>query len=196
MSIEPRKQPKQSRSVATVDAVLEATAHILEHEGLSALNTNRIAEKAGVSVGSLYQYFPTKEAILTEIIRRKRERLISAVENALDGSEGQAFELGMERLVAAVVANQLHWPKLARSLEYAEAFLPLEVETDVLKRRIGELIGGFLAHHKVENLHVATQDVIAMTRGIVETAGLNNETDQAEISLRVGRAVRGYLGRS
>lgn len=196
MSIEPRKQPKQSRSVATVDAVLEATAHILENEGLSALNTNRIAEKAGVSVGSLYQYFPTKEAILTEIIRRKRERLISAVESALDGSEGQTFELGMQRLVAAVVANQLHWPKLARSLEYAEAFLPLEVETDVLKRRIGELIGGFLAHHKVENLYVATQDVIAMTRGIVETAGLNNETDQAEISLRVGRAVRGYLGRS
>lgn len=196
MSIEPRKQPKQSRSVATVDAVLEATAHILENEGLSALNTNRIAEKAGVSVGSLYQYFPTKEAILTEIIRRKRERLVSAVESALDGSEGQAFELGMQRLVAAVVANQLHWPKLARSLEYAEAFLPLEVETDVLKRRIGELIGGFLAQHKVENLQIATQDVIAMTRGIVETAGLNNETDQAEISLRVGRAVRGYLGRS
>lgn len=196
MSIEPRKQPKQSRSVATVDAVLEATAHILENEGLSALNTNRIAEKAGVSVGSLYQYFPTKEAILTEIIRRKRERLVSAVESALDGSEGQAFELGMERLVDAVVANQLHWPKLARSLEYAEAFLPLEVETDVLKRRIGELIGGFLAQHKVKNLQIATQDVIAMTRGIVETAGLNNETDQAEISLRVGRAVRGYLGRS
>lgn len=65
----PRKSPSQPRSRATYLAILEATAHILEAEGLDAANTNRIADRAGVSIGSLYQYFPGKTAIFAELIR-------------------------------------------------------------------------------------------------------------------------------
>ena len=53
-----RKSPAQSRSRATVEAILDAAAHILVTQGFAAASTNRIAEKAGVSIGSLYQYFP------------------------------------------------------------------------------------------------------------------------------------------
>jgi AcrR family transcriptional regulator len=58
----PRKLPQQDRSKVTVDAILTATAHILTQEGYDRTTTNRIAELAGVSIGSLYQYFPSKEA--------------------------------------------------------------------------------------------------------------------------------------
>lgn len=71
----PRRQPKQRRSQFTRDAIFEATAQILEAQGEAALTTNRIAERAGVSVGTLYQYFANKEAILVGIARRESERL-------------------------------------------------------------------------------------------------------------------------
>ncbi|MCA3366430.1 MAG: helix-turn-helix transcriptional regulator, partial [Roseomonas sp.] len=66
----PRKQPIQDRSRETVGAILEAAARILEAEGLEAANTNAIAARAGVSIGSLYQYFPDKVAIFAELIRQ------------------------------------------------------------------------------------------------------------------------------
>jgi AcrR family transcriptional regulator len=59
-----RRQPRQARALATRAAIFEATARILEAQGEAALNTNRIAERAGVSVGTLYQYFADKQAIL------------------------------------------------------------------------------------------------------------------------------------
>ena len=62
--IYPRKQPRQERSQLMVDDILEAARLILQQEGWSAFNTNRVVEIAGVSIGSLYQYFPSKELLL------------------------------------------------------------------------------------------------------------------------------------
>lgn len=66
-----RRAPKQGRSQDTVEVILQAAARILEREGPDALNTNAIAERAGVSVGSLYEYFPSKEAVLIALARRQ-----------------------------------------------------------------------------------------------------------------------------
>lgn len=71
---EPRKQPRQARSRALVEAILDATERVLAHEGPDAASTTRIAEVAGVSVGSLYQYFPSREALLAAVIERRVER--------------------------------------------------------------------------------------------------------------------------
>ena len=68
-----RKQPKQGRAVATVTAIVDAAARILTEDGYAAASTNRVAERAGVSIGSLYEYFPGKEAVFAEL--RKREGL-------------------------------------------------------------------------------------------------------------------------
>jgi AcrR family transcriptional regulator len=77
--IHPRKRPRQQRSEATVDAILEAAARILEGAGLNAVTTNAVAEHAGVSIGSLYQYFPGKTALLAELIRRERDILTARI---------------------------------------------------------------------------------------------------------------------
>ena len=63
-AVAPRKRPLQERSRSTVDVVLEAAAQVLERDGYTATTTDLIAERAGVSIGTLYQYFPNKDAIL------------------------------------------------------------------------------------------------------------------------------------
>jgi AcrR family transcriptional regulator len=72
----PRKQASQVRSRATVDALIEATARILVSEGFDRSSTNRIAEKAGVSIGSLYQYYPSKEGLVAAVIDRHNQELM------------------------------------------------------------------------------------------------------------------------
>lgn len=71
----PRKEPRQDRSKATVDAILDATAIVLVKDGYEAATTNRVADVAGVSIGSLYQYFPTLESMVTALLRRHRGEL-------------------------------------------------------------------------------------------------------------------------
>ncbi|GLQ94410.1 TetR/AcrR family transcriptional regulator [Dyella acidisoli] len=70
----PRKRPRQARSTVTVDAILQAAAYILEKHGWEGFTTNRVAERAGVNIASLYQYFPNKESIVVELQRRHIEK--------------------------------------------------------------------------------------------------------------------------
>src|SRR3984885_9989466 len=79
----PRKSASQQRSQITVNALLEATARILVREGFDKASTNRIAEVAGVSVGSLYQYFPSKEAIVAALIDLHNSQVMRAVQSEL-----------------------------------------------------------------------------------------------------------------
>src|SRR5258705_11185680 len=78
-----RRKPHQTRAVDTVEAIFEATARILQSEGRAGLNTNRVAELAGVSIGTLYSYFPNKEAILLAMARRETEAVRASVAKAL-----------------------------------------------------------------------------------------------------------------
>ncbi len=66
----PKKLPRQARSRATFDAIVEACARLLEARGYAALTTNHIARRAGVSIGTLYEYFPSKESVVYEVVRR------------------------------------------------------------------------------------------------------------------------------
>jgi AcrR family transcriptional regulator len=75
----PRKRPRQQRGKDTVDSILEATARVLKHAGFDGLTTNAVAAKAGVSIGSLYQYFPNKEALVSALIERHCEEMNSAI---------------------------------------------------------------------------------------------------------------------
>src|SRR3569833_4450963 len=79
----PRKDASQERSRATVAALVEATARILVREGFDKASTNRIAEVAGVSVGSLYQYFTSKEALVAAVIDRHNEEIMGIVRATL-----------------------------------------------------------------------------------------------------------------
>ncbi len=100
-----RKRPRQSRSRETVEAILTATADILARKGYAALTTNRIAERAGVNIASLYQYFPGKEAIVAELRRRHGAAARTAVRRILAEDAESDLESTLRRLVAAGVAE-------------------------------------------------------------------------------------------
>ena len=101
--INPRKKASQERSRATVDALVEATARILVREGFDKASTNRIAEVAGVSVGSLYQYFPSKEALVAAVIERHNQEIMQTVRGELAEVASQPMEQGVRKLVAVAV---------------------------------------------------------------------------------------------
>jgi AcrR family transcriptional regulator len=88
----PRKKPLQSRSTVTVEAILEATVRILERAQDARFTTKQVAEVAGVSVGSLYQYFPNKQALVSELVRRKLTHLVAITRAACDDAPEGARE--------------------------------------------------------------------------------------------------------
>ena len=89
-TMKPRKSARQARSAATIEVIVEAAARILETAGPAGFTTNAVAERAGVSVGSLYQYFPNKDAITRALIRRELEMLKEAV-TAIDLAQAVDF---------------------------------------------------------------------------------------------------------
>ena len=112
----PRKQASQDRSRATVDALIEATARILVREGFDKASTNRIAEVAGVSVGSLYQYFPGKEALVAALIDRHNQKIMRAVRGELAEAMHLPVEQAVRKLVAVAIKAHRIDPRLHRVL--------------------------------------------------------------------------------
>ena len=112
----PRKHASQERSRATVDALIEATARILVREGFDRASTNRIAEVAGVSIGSLYQYFPGKEALVAAVIDRHSRDTMRVARRALAEVAAQPIEAAVHKIVAAAIEAHRIDPKLHRVL--------------------------------------------------------------------------------
>jgi AcrR family transcriptional regulator len=127
-ALSPRKTARQERSRATVEALLEATADILIRHGYAKLTTNRIAERAGVNIASLYQYFPGKEAIVAELRRRHGAEQRAAVRRLLSERRGRSLESTLRALVSTGIAAHAVSPALHRvfteelpPLNYADA---------------------------------------------------------------------------
>jgi AcrR family transcriptional regulator len=110
--LKPRKRAAQQRSRATVAALVEATARILVTEGYEKASTNRIAEVAGVSIGSLYQYFPSKEALVRAVAERHNEEIMSAVGATLTEMEELPVAEAVRGLVAVAVEGHRVDPQL------------------------------------------------------------------------------------
>lgn len=100
---EPRKRPRQARSKATVEAILEATARILRSEGYAGLSTNKAAKLAGVSVGSLYQYFPNKTALVTALVEQHAQTIRGIVAAGFIEFAGEPLPTVARKLVAAML---------------------------------------------------------------------------------------------
>jgi AcrR family transcriptional regulator len=111
-----RRQPKQRRSRQTVEAVLDAVVRILKRDGIDAVTTNRIAEVAGVSIGSVYQYFPDKRAIFTALHDRQVEEIARLIESTLVAHAGSAFADLVRALVEALVDAHASDPELHQLL--------------------------------------------------------------------------------
>jgi AcrR family transcriptional regulator len=113
---QPRKKPRQPRAQATVDAMLEATAQVLKKVGYDRLTTNKVAEAAGVSVGSVYQYFPGKEALLIALMLRVAEKQRAAFVASLARSADAPIEDAIAGVLDSILAQTEIDPSLSAAL--------------------------------------------------------------------------------
>lgn len=190
-SLRPRKQPSQCRSADMVEAILEAAARVLEREGLERFNTNRVAAIAGVSVGSLYQYFPNKDALTAALIEHTQADLDAALAGAAAGCEGRTLAASLRLLARAAIAWQSRRPRLAAALDYEEGRLPVASLLDATVAGIRDRIAGVLRRHAREivvgDLAVAAADIQTMARALIDA------DTGADIEDRIVRAALGYL---
>jgi len=100
----PRKEPTQERAAFTVDAIVTAVEQVLEQGGVAALNTNRVAELAGVSIGTLYQYFPNKESLVGAVQARYLDHTFGLCRAALAAAAGVPLADVIARVTTALVA--------------------------------------------------------------------------------------------
>src|SRR5580692_1576366 len=145
--LEPRKLPSQQRSEATVEAILQAAAQVFERHGYAAGTTNRIVERAGVSIGTLYQYFPNKDAILVALVHRHLAESTAALQPHLQRlNRGARFEDVLPNIVHAMVAMHALTSGLHRVL-FEETPLPstLRAELDELEDQLVDVAAEALA---------------------------------------------------
>ncbi|KRF01878.1 TetR family transcriptional regulator [Frateuria sp. Soil773] len=192
-SLRPRKKPVQPRAVETYAWMLEAAAQILESQGIDAFNTNLVAERAGVSIGSLYQYFPGKEALLVALMQREKACMGADAATALAAPDGRA---ALAHMVGAAVRHQLDRPELARLIDVEETRPGVQQEVENVSNYLG-LLRSTLARPDLPpqpDPEAAAADIAALVRLLVDAAGARGETDAQHLERRVLAAILGYLG--
>lgn len=131
--LEPRKSPVQARSAASVDAILEATIQVLLSMGKERLTTTRVALRAGVSVGTLYQYFPNKGALLQAALKRHLDEVTEAVERVCQEQRGNPLRHMATSLINAFLEAKMRDSKTSVAL--------YSVSSDVDGAKIVERMG-------------------------------------------------------
>ena len=112
----PRRKAKHDRSRQTVRDLLEGAARVLEREGYADASTNRIAEAAGLSVGSLYEYFPNKEAIFEALVRQEIDVIAAAIRGAPVDADAPLHD-SLHRVLELSMAAMRRGPEFLRSLQ-------------------------------------------------------------------------------
>jgi len=171
----PRKVPRQDRSRATVDAILEAAARVLVKEGFERTTTNRVALAAGVSVGSLYQYFPSKEALVAALIERHNQEMQMAVLAELHRVRTLPLEQAARAMVELCVQAHAVEPELHRVLMEQVPRHGRLAKLGEFELRIQDLIVTYLEEHRAQlrvadlklAAFLAAASVEAMTHGVV-----------------------------
>jgi len=198
-AISPRKQPGQARSRALVEAILDATARVLVRRGLAGANTNAIAELAGVSVGSLYQYFPGKHALVAALHERHARELLAVIEREIASAPARSLAGTVRSLVRAVIEAHLVDPALHRVLETEAAGLDVASALDgALFERVRALLEAHRARVAPPDLALAAHVVMRVVDTLVHAAVVDPPAGfhSAALEAEVVRAVLGYLEHS
>jgi len=187
-----RKQPRQARSRATVTAILEATIRILDREGADAATTTRIAEVAGISIGTLYQYFSHRDAILDALQDREFDRAMELMQRVLSRSgQGLGREVARE-VIEGLLRLYAEAPGLHRVLALEGLRVTPAVRVHAFDVRVVGLVRSFLSASSLpirrKNLDAAAfvvfQSVRAslLARMLEEPPGLDDETLTEELT--------------
>ena len=160
LNTNPRKSASQQRSLLTVNTIVEATARVLMKEGYDRASTNKIAAVAGVSIGSLYQYFPSKEALVAAVSERHSQEVLQLMHNALAKVATLPIEAAAREFVSAAIEGHRVNPKLHRVLAEQIPRIGRLENVEAINREVHALIRGYLDAHRDE-VDVADLDLAA-----------------------------------
>ena len=181
-----------------VEAIVEAAARVLETRGLAGFNTNAVAERAGISVGSLYQYFPGKEAIVAALSARERALLSGEIAATARRAADLPLEDALRGMARAAIHRQLTRPALARILDFEEQRLVLDEADRATTREIADHVVAVLQVHRARlpavDLEDAALDIIAIARSLIDAAAHRGAVDAGVLEDRIVGSTLGYLG--
>ncbi|MBW2295214.1 MAG: TetR/AcrR family transcriptional regulator [Deltaproteobacteria bacterium] len=164
----PRRKAKQARSRETIDVVIEAAARVLLREGYARASTNRIAETAGVSVGTIYQYFADKDEIFDALLQREANRVVEALASVVPDPE-LSLEQTLRGMLSLGVELQPNGPELYHYLEYMPNGL-FRRRITAINRKLAHFVRQLLEPHRdrlrVDNLDLASFIVVHTAEGI------------------------------
>ena len=175
-----RKNPTQARAQQTVGTILDAAAQILQTEGEAHFNTNRVAEKAGFSIGTLYQYFPNKNSIIEAIAERERIAIETSIQKALLDGWPHTIEEFLRIIIRQMINAFGRRQKLRRfiiiQMIRLDLFMPVLKEVD----RISETVSALLGKNRGDDYQpLSKTQLFVLTRsimGVIRAAVIENNS--------------------
>ena len=184
-ALKARKTPRQARSSATMAAIHEATFQVLLSDGIGRLTTTRVAERAGVSVGTMYQYFPHKQALLYAVLDEYLEHVVVAVEEACLRLLGAHLAEMSDGLTQAYLDAKLRHMPASLALYAVAAELDTAALVDDVVRRVDRCIERLLqsaSDAAFDDLGKVTFALRTMLVGTVR-AGLENDASPVTLAM-------------
>jgi AcrR family transcriptional regulator len=194
-----RRTPRQPRAVVTRDAMLTAAERVLARDGAAGLNTNRVAEVAGVSIGSVYQYFPNKQALVAALIERNTSQFVAVVARVLDEHRGAPPEVAALAMAVGIRAAFAQQGDVHLDLFEQISMLGLTRALEDALGRITDALAGWIAH----NPRLAVPDppttawvIVRAVEGIMRAHAIRiDRRDEDRVALEAAAMVLRYLPR-
>jgi AcrR family transcriptional regulator len=192
----PRKDSKQSRSHITVEAILEAATQVLTKLDLDKTSTNKIADRAGVSIGSYYQYFPNKESLVVKLIEREVDSTITKFENLFAKHAEDSLEHLIEILIGDVCDHFLKRKGLARIYIQTAAGLKKTDRVMAARLKISEILTDLIRHKSPERSwsHLQSFVMVNAVMGVLYTYVQSDMSDSpADLKAQLINLSSAYL---
>jgi len=177
-SLNPRKKPQQRRAHVTIDTIFEATIQVLLASGLEGVTTIQIAERAGVSIGSLYQYFPNKRALMAAVVRRHVGQVVDATILACESAHGKPIADMCATMMNAFVDAKTRRPEVSRALYLPSAAVNADAIVKEESIRCAQAVHDMLitaSDAKFEQPVVVSMmlvgSIVGPTRAVIEAGG-------------------------
>lgn len=190
--LKPRKQPRQARSKATVEAIMQAAAQVFCEFGYAEGTTDRVAERAGVSIGSLYQYFPNKDSLLVALAEKHLEEGFGLIHEVLqlEMSNPHSLREMIYRFTDALLLLHSKEPQLHRVL-FNEAPLPASflMEKERREQIFAEKLKLLLMKYpevRIKDTNLAVYLLVQVTEGLIHSFILFPPADICDDQLREG----------
>jgi AcrR family transcriptional regulator len=195
----PRKAPRQERAKATVDAILRAAAHILRTQGYEAMSTNQVAKKAGVSIGSLYQYFPSKESLVLALEDEHSAEMQRLIMQTVEQMQGAPVEVVVQTFIESFLHMHEVDPKLHRVLSEQVPRIGGYEKLKELMLPGARLVRAWLEANQAQfrkvDLDVATFVLVSSVEAVTHMSVLDEQgLDRKALASEVSELVLRYLG--